>query len=77
MNRVYSRNRHVNLTSYSSFHTKINYGSFPEGEVSPVDTEKVFWRYIIGGLLSTRLQQAVLLNSIKEKCEGVRGWGLS
>ncbi len=40
-----------------------------EGEVFPVDTEKVFWRHIIGGLLSTRLQQAVLLNSI-------RGWNV-
>ena len=26
---------------------------------------------IIGGVLSTRLQQAVLLNSIKVKCEGL------
>ncbi len=36
-----------------------NYGSSLEGEVFPVDTEKVFWRHIIGGLLSMRLQQAV------------------
>ncbi len=48
-----------------------NYGSSPEGEVFPVDTEKVFRRHIIGDLLSTRLQQAVLLNSIKENCEGL------
>ncbi len=47
-----------------------NYGSSPEGKVFPVDTEKVFWRHIIGDLLSTRLQLAVLLNSIKVKCEG-------
>ncbi len=40
----------------------------PEGEVFPVDIEKVFLRHIIGGLLSTRLQQVVLLNSIKVKC---------
>ncbi len=49
----------------------------PEGEVFPVDTKKVFWRHIIGGLLSMRLQQAVLLNSIKETCESLRSHGLS
>ncbi len=54
-----------------------NYGSPAEGEMYPVDTEKVFWRYLIGGLLSMRLQQAVLLKSIKEKCEGVGNRGLS
>ncbi len=54
-----------------------NYGSSPEWEVFPVDTEKVFWRHIIGGLLSTRLQQVVLLNSIKVKCEGLGSQGLS
>ena len=53
-----------------------NYGSSPEREVFPVDIEKVFWRHIIDGLLSTRLQQAVLLNSIKEnvKVLEVEGW---
>ncbi len=55
----------------------ISYGSSPEGEVFPVDIEKVFLQHIIGGLLSTRLQQVVLLNSIKVKCEGLGSRGLS
>ncbi len=38
-----------------------------------VSTEKVFWRHIIGGLLRTKLQQAVL-HSIKEKIW--RSWKL-
>ncbi len=54
-----------------------SYGSSPEGEVFPINTEKVFRWHIIGGLLSTRLQQAVLLNSIKDKCEGLGSQGLS
>ncbi len=53
-----------------------NYGSTLEGEVFP-DIEKVFRRHIIGGLLSTRLQQAEVLNSIKVKCEGLGSRGLS
>ena len=43
----------------------------------PVDTKKVFLRHIISGLLSTRLQQAVLLNSIKAKREGFGSRGFS
>ncbi len=45
----------------------------------PINTQKVFRQHIIGGLLSTRLQQAVLHNSIKGKCEGleVEGCGSS
>ncbi len=54
-----------------------NYGFSGEGEVYPVETAKVLRRHIIGGLLSMRLQQAVLLNSIKEKCEGLGSLGLS
>ncbi len=38
--------------------------------------EKCDKTHIIGGLLSTRLQQAVLLNSIKVKYEGLGGCGL-
>ncbi len=37
--------------------------------------EKCDKTHIIGGLLSTRLQQAVLLNSIKVKYEGLGGCG--
>ncbi len=55
----------------------ISYGYSPEGEVFPVDIEKVFLQHIIDGLLSTRLQQVVLLNSIKVKCEGLGSRGLS
>ncbi len=33
-----------------------NYGSSLAGEVFPANTEKVFWRHLFGGLLSTRLQ---------------------
>ncbi len=50
---------------------------YEKSEVFLVDTEKVFWWHIIGGLLSTRLQQAVLLNSIQVKCECLGGRGLS
>ncbi len=42
----------------------------------PVDTEKVFGQHIIGGLLSMRLQQVVILNSIKKKCESLGSRGL-
>ena len=43
-----------------------NYTPLWRGEVFPVDTEKVFWRHIIGDWLSMRLQQTVLLNSISD-----------
>ena len=47
------------------------------GGVSSRHRKGVLRRHIIGGQLSVRLQQAVVLNSIKENVEGLGSRGLS
>ncbi len=49
----------------------------PEGRCFWSTLKSVLMGHIIGGLLSISVQQAVLLNSIKEKCEGLGNRGLS
>ena len=52
-------------------------GSLKKGEVLPVNAKKGVMTVIIDGLLSTRLQQEALFNSIKVKYEGFGSRGLS